>query len=120
MQHCRHACHRFRIPGDKLHKRIVESEEQEQAIESVVDSCQVAILLFIEHHESVVLFDEVIIGPQRRHKEEHESCAGQYQHWPNRKEQQRSPKQTRSIFSFSTIEISAREGAENVWRVNQY
>src|SRR6185369_3241900 len=119
-QQRRHTHHRFRIARDKLHERIVERKQQQPAIENVVDARQIAILLLVKHHEAVVLFDEVVVSPQRRHEEEDESKASQHQRWSNCEKEQRAPEQPRAIFSFGAIEISAREGAKDVWGIDQY
>ena len=104
---------------DESDKRIVESEQQQQAIERIVDRRQVVVLLLVQHHEAVVLFDQMVVGPKRGEEKEDETGAGENHHWPNCEEQQRTPKQAAAVLPFGAIEVGAREGAEDMWRINQ-
>jgi hypothetical protein len=105
--------------GNESDEGIIESEEQQQAIECVVDRRQIIVLLLVENHEAVVLFDEVVISPQRGEEEKDQPQTGQNHNWSNRKERQRAPQQTAAIHSLGAIEVGAREGAEDVGCVNQ-
>ena len=104
---CGHARHCFRIARDELDKWIDKRKEQQQAIKQVIDSRQIAVLLFVKHHEAVMLLHQVVVGPECSDEEKHETGAGEHQHWSNREKEQRSPEQSRAVLSFGAIEVSA-------------
>ncbi len=107
VQHRGNARHCFAVARDEVHERVVERKQQQQPIERIIEVREIAVLLFVKHHEAVVLLDEVVIRPQRCHEQKHEPKPGEHQHWSNCEEQQRSPQKTRAIMSLSPIEISA-------------
>ena len=120
LQQGRNASHRLRIASDEGDKWIVKGKQEQQAIKRVIDGREIAILLFVENHEAIMLLYEVVVGPKRGNEEEDKASAEKDHEWANYEEKQRPPEQTSPIPALSPIEIGARECAEDVWRINQY
>src|SRR5215813_8081188 len=120
MQDGRNTSHCFWISRNEGYERIIKSEQQEQAIEDVIDLSQIAILLFVQNHEPVVLFYKVVISPQRSYEEENEPGSGQHSQRSHHKKEQRAPQKPAAVLSLCAIEVCARESSEDVRRVDQY
>src|SRR6185503_20723474 len=72
-----------------------------------------------QHHETVMLLHQMVVGPKCCKKEEDQTGAQPNKQRPYQEEQQRAPKQTRSILTLTAIEVRAGEGTEDVRRVDQ-
>src|SRR5262249_1143494 len=87
--------------------------------EGIIDGREIVVLLFIKNHEAVVLLHQVVVSPERRNEEEREADSRQNQYRADDKEQQRTKQQTLARLPFRPSEVGAREGAKDVWCVDQ-
>ena len=118
-QNRRHARHRARVIRDEGDERIIKCEHQQQTIECIVYRRKIVVLLFVQHHETVVLFDEVVVSPKRGDEEECEAGTGENHCRTHDKEKKRPEQQTLTRLPFGSIEVSTREGAKDVRRIDQ-
>src|ERR1700760_4322621 len=62
----------------------------------------------------------MVVSPQRRDEEEYEAGSGDDRQRPDREEQERPPEQTTARATLLAVEVRAREGREDVRRVNKH
>src|SRR4051812_11766817 len=98
----------FRVAKNVCEKRRRQCQKYQSTIKGVVNGQEIAVLFLIEHHESIVLFNQMVIGPKRCDEKEFDRETQCDQQRADQKKQQRTQKQALSVFPFRPVQISSR------------
>src|SRR5947209_18730765 len=103
-----HSLHCFRVARYENQNRAPEGEEQQHAIQRVINRSEVVVLLLVKNHEAVVLLHKMIIGPERREEEEDKAQARQHHRGADYEKEQGADEQTLPGLPLSAVKIGAR------------
>src|SRR2546426_10898677 len=96
-------------------ERIVERRGEENLVKPVIKRVEVAVLLLVHHHETVMLSENVIIAPKLGRELEPVTEAEQDQNGSDGKEEREaSPQPASTPLALLGVEVSARDRGKAV------
>src|SRR5205823_461503 len=96
-------------------ERIVERGGEKNLVKPRVDRIEVAVLLLVHHHETVMLFENVIVAPKLGRELEPVTQVEQDQNRSDGKEEREArPQPASAPLAFLGVEVSARDRGKAV------